>query len=175
MLLIGGRSGVGKSTLGFEASRQMQEAGAPHCFIEGDNLDQIFPAPDGDPIRETISEANLRAMWANYRAAGQTRLIYTNTAAPISAPWMARALGGRVAFSGVLLTSKDDTAEGRLAGREIGGGLAWHVQRSRQAARWLEEVSPPWVVRVATDGRSVQEIAAELLRLAGWLEGEGAA
>ena len=36
VLLIGGRSGVGKSTLGWEVSRQLQEAGAAHCHIEGD-------------------------------------------------------------------------------------------------------------------------------------------
>ena len=168
VLLIGGRSGVGKSTVGWEASRQLQEVGLPHCFIEGDNLDQIHPAPADDPVRERISEANLRAMWDNYRAEGQRRLIYTNTAAVVSAPWMTRALAGSVAFFGVLLTSDDETAARRLSGREIGGGLDWHVKRSRLAARWLEAEAPPWVVRVPTEGRSVEDIAGQALKLAGW-------
>lgn len=34
VLLIGGRSGVGKSTVGWEASRQLQQSGLPHRFIE---------------------------------------------------------------------------------------------------------------------------------------------
>lgn len=168
VLLIGGRSGVGKSTLGWEVSRQLQASGAAHCFIEGDNLDQVFPAPAGDPVREAISEANLAAMWNNYRALGQTRLVYTNTAAVISAPWMARALGGEVRFIGVLLTAGDDTAAGRLAGREIGGGLPASLERSRLAARWLDAEAPAWVVRVPTDDRTIPDIAAEVIGLTGW-------
>ena len=42
-LLIGGRSGVGKSTVAWEASAQLQECSVAHCFIEGDFLDQAFP------------------------------------------------------------------------------------------------------------------------------------
>ena len=169
VLLIGGRSGVGKSTLGCEVSRQLREAGAPHCYIEGDNLDQVFPAPVGDPVREQISEANLAAIWTNYRALGHNRLVYTNTAAVISAPWMTRALGGRVRFVGVLLTAEDDTAAGRLAAREIGGGLTWHLDRGRRAALWLETQAPQWVARVPTDRRRIAEIALEVIGLTGWL------
>jgi hypothetical protein len=168
VLLIGGRSGVGKSTLGFEVSRQLQDGDIAHCFIEGDNLDQVFPAPDDDPVREKISEANLAAMWANYRALGQRRLVYTNTAAVISAPWITRAVGGEVRFFGVLLNAGDETAAARLAGREIGSALDWHVERSRLAARWLERVAPPWVTRIPTDGRAATDIAAEVIGLTGW-------
>ena len=173
VLLIGGRSGVGKSTVGWEVSRQLQTANVAHCYIEGDNLDQVFPAPAGDPVREHISEANLAAMWSNYRALGQTRLVYTNTAAVISAPWMSRALGGRVRFVGVLLTADDDTTSDRLAAREIGGGLTWHLHRSRRAAVWLEANAPNWVARVSTEGRLVSDIATELINLAAWSNGDG--
>jgi hypothetical protein len=168
-LLIGGRSGVGKSTIGWEVSRQLQQVGEPHCYIEGDNLDQVFPAPPDDLVRERISEANLAALWANYRALGHSRLVYTNTAAVVSDVWMTRALGQNTHFIGVLLTASDDTTAGRLAGREIGGGLDWHLKRSRRAARWLEAEAPDWVVRVPTDGRYVVDIAAEVLRLTGWV------
>ncbi len=173
VLLIGGRSGVGKSTLGWEVSRQLQEARASHCYIEGDNLDQVFPAPAGDPVREKISEANLAAIWTNYRALGHDRLVYTNTAAVISAPWMARALRGQVRFVGVLLTADDDTAASRLSAREIGGGLSWHLDRSRRAALWLEAEAPQWVARVPTDRRQVTDIAAEVIGLTGWLASTG--
>ena len=142
----------------------------PHCYVEGDNLDQVHPAPDGDPVREKISEANLAAIWANYRALGHTRLVYTNTAAVISAPWIERALGGHVRFIGVLLTAEDATADARLGAREIGGGLAWHLDRSRRAARWLDEQAPEWVERIRSDTRGVTDIAAEVIELTGWLE-----
>jgi hypothetical protein len=168
LLLIAGRSGVGKSTVGWEISRQLQETGVAHCFIEGDNLDQIHPAPDGDADRAIISEANLRAVWANYRALGHSRLIYTNTVSVMGSDWMARAIGGEVSFIGVLLTASDETAAERLAGREIGGGLDVHLERSRRAAKWLDTKAPSWVVRVTTDGRSVIEVAAEIVGLSRW-------
>jgi hypothetical protein len=168
VLLIGGRSGVGKSTVGWEVSRQLQAAGVPHCFIEGDNLDQVFPAPPDDPVREKISEANLRAMWTNYRALGHCRLVYTNTAAVLSEDWMTRALGATVKFVGALLTADDETAIHRLGVREIGGGLDWHVERSRRAATWLEKSAPPWVNRIVTDGRTVPDIAQQLIGLLNW-------
>ena len=150
-------------------SRLLQAAEVAHCFIEGDNLDQVFPAPPDDPVRERISEANLRAVWANYRALGQTRLVYTNTAAVLSKPWMNRALGGGARFIGALLTASDATAAERLAKREVGGGLGWHIERSRIAADWLERSAPSWVTRVSTDGVSAVELAQRLVALTGWM------
>ncbi|HEV7183869.1 MAG TPA: adenylyl-sulfate kinase [Leifsonia sp.] len=43
VLLIGGRSGVGKSTIALEVSHLLAEAGVQHAVIEGDNLD--LPSP----------------------------------------------------------------------------------------------------------------------------------
>ncbi|HEY1427489.1 MAG TPA: hypothetical protein VGF50_12520 [Caulobacteraceae bacterium] len=120
-------------------------------------------------MREKISEANLRAVWGNYRALGHRRLVYTNTAAVLSAPWMTRAMGEGVRFIGALLTATDATAAARLGAREIGGGLDWHVQRSRRAAAWLEREAPAWVTRMATDGVAVETIAERLIGLTGWL------
>jgi hypothetical protein len=68
----------------------------------------------------------------------------------------------------VLLTCSDGTARGRLGRREIGTGLDWHIERSTVMAVRLDAQAPDWVHRVATDGRPVADIAAEILRLAGW-------
>jgi ABC-type dipeptide/oligopeptide/nickel transport system ATPase subunit len=54
-LLIGGRSGVGKSTVGWEVSAQLQDRSVAHCLIEGDFLDQAYPPPEGDPGPQTGS------------------------------------------------------------------------------------------------------------------------
>ncbi len=78
LLLIGGRSGVGKSTVAAEIHRQLAERGVHHAWIEGDNLDMAFPVPWKEGHK--LAEANLAAMWSNYRALGYIRLIYVNTA-----------------------------------------------------------------------------------------------
>lgn len=66
-LLIGGRAGVGKTTVGWEVSAQLQVLRIAHCLIEGDNLDRAFPAPADDPARTKMTEANLRSRRGNHR------------------------------------------------------------------------------------------------------------
>ncbi|GAA3106781.1 hypothetical protein [Nonomuraea salmonea] len=61
-----------------------------HCLIEGDDLCEAHPAPDGDPHRTAMTEANLAAVWANYAALGYRRLIYTNTVSVLEADLITR-------------------------------------------------------------------------------------
>ncbi|MFT2020463.1 hypothetical protein ACMA1D_32255 [Streptomyces sp. 796.1] len=168
VLLIAGRSGVGKSTVGWEVSVLLQAAGTAHCVIEGDLMDQIHPAPPDDPDRSAITERNLTAVWANYAALGQRRLIYTNTVSVLEGPMFRRVLGADVHIVPLLLTSDDATAHARLAVRETGSQWEAHVRRSDRMARLLEQHAPPGTVRVATDGRSVTDIAREVVAVTGW-------
>ncbi|MCP2245898.1 hypothetical protein LX86_004644 [Lentzea aerocolonigenes] len=168
-LLIGGRSGVGKTTVGWEVSAQLQAAGVSHCLVEGDNLDQAFPAPPDDPSRTKMTEANLAALWGNYAGLGYRRLIYTNTVSVLEPDLIARAMGGTPRITSVLLTAEDATARNRLTAREIGGQLDAHLQRSATMAVHLAEAAPTDVVRIATDGRAVAVIAREVVAATGWL------
>lgn len=169
LLLIGGGAGVGKTTVGWEVSAVLQETSTAHCLIEGDFMDQIHPAPVGDPHRSAITERNIAALWSNYAALGQHRLIYTDTVSILEAPMISRAMGGRgTRATCVLLTAEEATVRGRLAQREIGSQLSAHIERSLRMARQLDEQAPAGTVRIPTDGRSVQDIAAHVLRTAAW-------
>lgn len=168
VLLIGGRAGVGKTTAGMEVSAQLQADQVAHALVEGDSLDQIFPAPPGDPHRSQITEANLAAMWRNYAAVGCRRLIYTNTVSILEPDLIARAMGGNPRVIGVLLTADDTTARQRLSGREIGSQFDAHVTRSAKMAVYLENTAPDWVHRIPTDGRGAVEIARDIIRRTGW-------
>jgi adenylylsulfate kinase-like enzyme len=64
LLVIGGRSGSGKSAVGNELHHILARRRVMHAVIEGDNLDLAYPPP----WRHGLAEANLRAMWRNYRA-----------------------------------------------------------------------------------------------------------
>jgi hypothetical protein len=44
-LFLGGRSGVGKTSIGYEIHAQLPAARIQHCLIEGDNLDMAWPTP----------------------------------------------------------------------------------------------------------------------------------
>ncbi|NUT51131.1 MAG: hypothetical protein HOV94_28075 [Saccharothrix sp.] len=169
LVLIGGGAGVGKSSVGWEVSHLLQERGTAHCLVEGDYLDQIHPAPADDPHRTAITERNLAAIWANYAALGQRRLVYTNTVSVLEEPMIRRAMGtGEVRSTCVLLTAAEATIRERLARREIGSQFLPHVERSLAMARRLDAEAPPGTVRVRTDGRSVEDIAHEVVRAVGW-------
>jgi hypothetical protein len=77
-------------------------------------------------------------------------------------------MGDSPRVTAVLLTADDRTARQRLARREIGTALQRHVERSALAARDLDERSPDWVHRVATDGRLVADIATDVITITGW-------
>ncbi|MFH8607369.1 hypothetical protein ACH4D5_07775 [Streptomyces sp. NPDC018029] len=169
VLLIGGRSGVGKSSVGLEVAALLRAADIGHALIEGDLLDAVHPAPPDDPDRSGITGRNLAAIWANYRALGCGRLVYTNTASVLAAEehLFTRALDGPRLIR-VLLTATDSTAEQRLTARERGSELEQQLRRSTFMARHLDEHAVPDTHRVTTDGREVRDIAAEVVGVTGW-------
>lgn len=169
VVFIGGPSGVGKSSVGLEMHAQLSAADVSHCVIDGDFLDMAHPTP----WEHGLAERNLAAIWANYRALGYTRLIYTNTASvlPTVMQGLLESLGGDVRATAVLLTCTEDTARQRLSERETGSALHRHIELSRQMAGTLETNCPPTVHRVSTDNRSVQSVAADVIRLTAWLRG----
>jgi hypothetical protein len=169
VVFIGGPSGVGKSSVGVEVHAQLSASDVPHCVVDGDFLDMAHPAP----WEHGLAERNLAAMWANYRALGYTRLLYVNTASvlPTVMGTLLSALGGDISAIAVLLTCTDDTARLRLSEREKGSALNRHIELSAQMAVTLEMSCPPAVHRISTDARSVQSVAADVIRLTGWLPG----
>jgi hypothetical protein len=114
-------------------------------------------------------ERNLSAVWANFAALGQRRLIYTNTLSvmPVMTPMFERALGGDVRLIRVLLTASDATARERLVARELGSELEDGLKASVARSRVLDD----GVGDGATDGRPVVEVAREIVALTGWRRG----
>ncbi|MEU9993882.1 hypothetical protein [Streptomyces sp. NPDC050848] len=171
VLLIGGRAGVGKTTVGWEVSARLRAATVPHCVLEGDYMGQAHPAPEGDPHRVALGERNLKAVWSNFAELGYRRLVYTNTVSvlPGNTAMFQRVMGSDVRIIRVLLTASDVTAGERLAGRELGSELEQELAGSARKARLLDEQAPEDTVRVATDGRSVLDIAGEVVAATCWL------
>ncbi len=172
IVFIGGRSGVGKSTVGWEIHRLLATAEVMHALVEGDTLDQAWPEPWPE---HPLAERNLAAIWRNYTELGYRRMVYTNTAAVFPSAQRTlveavEALGAPVRAVSVLLTATDRTVAERLSLRESGESLAWHLERSRTAARELDAGVPSSVARISTDGRAAVAIAADVVALTGWLD-----
>lgn len=164
LLLIGGRSGVGKTTVAHALHDLLTARDVPHAVVEGDALDLAHPAP----WEHGVAAANLADVWRRYRALGYRRLVVTNTVSVLETDVLAAAVGDRPHVTSVLLTARDATAHERLARRERGASLTAHVQRSDAAAARLAAGAGADVHWVATDGRAPEDVAAEVLRLAGW-------
>ncbi|MBC7274851.1 MAG: hypothetical protein H5T76_40150 [Streptomyces sp.] len=170
VLLIGGRAGVGKTTVGWEVSAILRSEAVAHAVIDGDFMGQVHPAPENDPDRAQITECNLTAVWANFARRGYRRLVYPNTTRvlPEATGMFERAMGPGVRIVRVLLTASDATARERLTGRELGSELEHELAGSIRKARLLDERAPAQAVRVATDGRLVVDIARQVVALTGW-------
>lgn len=170
VLCIGGRSGVGKTTVGWEVSAILRTADVSHTILEGDFMGQVYPAPEGDPDRLKLTERNLTAVWSNFSEYGYRRLIYTNTLSvlPEMTGMFERAMGADVRITRVLLLASDTTAGERLAARELGSELEEGLKASTDKARLLEAKVPPGTVRVMTDRRQVIDIAREVVDATGW-------
>ncbi len=157
--------------MSWEVSARLRAVRVAHAVIDGDFMGQVHPAPEGDPHRAAIGERNLTAVWRNCAGLGCRRLVHVNTVSVLeeSTGMFRRAMGEGVRIVRVLLTATDETAERRLSGRELGSEPEQELRGSAREARMLDERAPAGTLRVATDGRTVTGIAAEVTAATGWV------
>lgn len=169
VLFIGGRSGVGKSTAAEALHDLLTDADVRHAVIEGDVLDLAHPAPHVEHPEARLTERNLAAMWANYRALGHHRLVYTNTVSVLEADRLAAAMGDDPVVVAVLLRAGDETTASRLQ-RRAGGELpVAQLAHSTRTAGRLDTASADRVTRIDTDAMAPADVARRLASLTGWL------
>lgn len=164
LLLVGGRSGVGKSTAAFALHDRLARRDVHHAVIEGDALDLAHPSP----AEHGLAARNLRALWSNYRALGYRRLILTNTVSVLEADELAAAMGDAPRVTAVLLQASDSSIRDRLGKREQGDSLAVHLERSARASELLEQRADSSGHRITTDGLDPEGVAARLDALLDW-------
>ena len=168
MLVITGPVGVGKSTVGYEAGKLLTEAGLAYAFVDVDALSESHPRPPDDPFNARMAYRNLAAVWANFAAAGAERLVlaYVIERREDLQPIRDAITGAEVTL--VRLRAPDDVLQSRVAHREAGSGRAWHLYRSVELARIMDEAAVEDHL-VETAGRTPIEIAQTVLEAVGWL------
>ncbi len=129
-LVIAGPAGVGKSSVAFKISLQLQTAGVAHALIDTDELDRVFPVPSDLP---RVTKQNLAAVWQTYRQRGIQRLILAGVVLdrPAELDWIARAVPG-ARFTLIRLAASAQTVLDRVTRREIGSGLEPQLERTRR-------------------------------------------
>ncbi len=169
ILLLTGPPGVGKTAIALEVSLRLRAAGVAHAVVDVDALSWCFPAAPGDPYRTRLALRNLAALWPNFRAAGAERLVVARTIETRGeADEIASAIpGGRVVV--VRLHATPEALAARLRVREVGSGFDALLQRATDLTH-LMDMAEVEDHLVETTGRSVVDVAREVLQLA-WIDG----
>jgi hypothetical protein len=161
VLVLSGPAGVGKSSVAFEVGLHLEALGIAHALIDTDELDRIYPA-SADQNR--LAEENLAAVWCSFHARGVGRLILAGVYLdqPSQIDWVARAVPA-ASFTLVRLRARLPTLAERVSRREIGSGGASQLLRSERQASALSADERDDITVIDTDGRTVPDIAQEVV------------
>ena len=167
VLVLTGPVGVGKTAVAMAVSERLDGAGLPHAMVDLDQLRWVYPVLATDPFRVALGLRNLAAVWANYRAAGAGRLVLADVVESAAGVAGYREAVPGAAILVVRLRAALPILEARLAARETGAGFDWHRRRAAELTVLMERNGVGDLL-VETDGRSVDDVAGEVLARAGW-------
>ncbi len=169
MLVVCGPSGSGKTVTMWEIGHRLRQGEIPHALIDADELDRVWPQPESVEALITVTRRHLRTMWETFSGLGTRHLLVCGVMASIaqSEEWIAEAVPGAT-ITYVRLSAEHATRERRLRGRTLGSGFDQEMRASDRAAAFIEEHDRPGMPTVSTDGKTVAEVADEVLRITGW-------
>ena len=167
-LIISGSMGSGKTTVLSEVSDLLEEADVAHAAIDLDWLSIMHPSQGEHG--ERLMFANLAAGWPVFEAAGAERLVVARVvenrselqqyrkAVPDAQPVVCR------------LTCSVEMMQKRVRIREPGMIQEEAVARARALDEILERTRAEDFAVDNGGGRSITDVAREVLSRAGWLE-----
>ena len=143
------------------------KAGIAHAAIDLDWLGVMHPRRD--PHGQRLMFANLAAVWPIYAAAGAEQLIVARVVEDRAEldHYRAAVLGAQPTVC--RLTTPLALMHKRLRIREPGMALEQALMRAAELADILEKARAEDFVVENGSGRSVGEVAREMLSLTGWL------
>lgn len=165
VLVISGSMGSGKTTVLGEASDLLTVAGIVHAAVEMDGLanGHLPPGAIG------MESQNLAAVWKNFAAQGITRLLLADALESAEQLRRIREAIPRAQVSVCRLRASIVTMQQRVRMREPGLLQEQFVARVAQLEESLDAAAIG-DFSVENDGRSITDVAREILRRAGWLE-----
>ena len=167
VLVLTGPVGVGKTAVAGELSSLLEERGTAHAVIDMDWLRWCYPSPKQDPFHTALGLRNLAAVWASYSEAGAGRLVLVDV---VETRDMLAAYHAAIPSADIYVVRLNATLPSilrRLAGRETGASLAWHQARAGELLGLMAERAVEDLL-VDTDGKTVAEVAREVLYAIGW-------
>ncbi|MBC7298056.1 MAG: GNAT family N-acetyltransferase [Demequina sp.] len=172
LLVVNGAMGAGKTAAGSAIVDVLSDAGVRVAFIDADTLCQARPEPVNDPFQQHLMWLNVTALAPIYRARGYGCVVVARAVEdPEDRNRYARVFASRVGpaqVSVVRVTVADETRVERLTAREpVGRRRDLSIARSRELDEILDGIDLDDGV-VATDATPSQEVARQILDVAGW-------
>ncbi len=167
VLIISGSMGSGKTAVLSEVSDLLVEADVAHAAIDLDWLSIMHP-PQGQH-GERLMFANLAVAWPVYAAAGAERLVVARVVEDRSELHQYREAVPGAEPVVCRLEASIDTMQERLRCRDPGMFQAQGVARSAALADILWRSGAEDFTVDNGAGRSITDVANEVLSRAGWL------
>jgi steroid delta-isomerase-like uncharacterized protein len=169
VIVISGSMGAGKTTVMAEASDLLSANGIVHAAIDADTLGMVFQ-PSGSAT--DMMYRNLAAIWANFAAAGVNRLLLAEAVEHRGELERIRMAVPGAEITVCRLIARIETMRGRVRLREPGILQDKFVARVTELNGLLDDARVE-DFSLDNDGRSVTEVARELLARAEWLKHDG--
>ncbi|GIH18657.1 hypothetical protein Raf01_68290 [Rugosimonospora africana] len=167
-LLLTGTVGSGKTTVAETVGDLLSDAGIAHAVIDVDWLRRSWPCPPDDPFNGGMALRNLRAVAQNYLRAGCARLVLAGV---LESRVERDAYQDAVTVPLTVCRLRVDlsTIRQRLIRRHENDddGLRWHLNRSGELDRILEQARVEDVVVDATT-TSIRETAEAVMAAIRW-------
>ena len=165
LLVISGSMGSGKTSVLGEASDVLTANGIVHAAID---LDAIGAAHLPPGAADHVRCRNLAAICMNYAAEGVAKFLLAGAIEDAQDLERIRLAAQADAVIVVRLSARLDTMEKRIRTRETGLHQSFFVARVAELEAILDRAHLERTT-ISNDGRSITEVARELLTGAGWL------
>ncbi len=163
VLVLNGSPGAGKSTLANSIAEQLRQMDQAHAVIDVDELGRIFPE-----LGSSLGWANLRAIWPNYAAVANLKVILPvciDTKQDLEALRIAAPSNEFVICE---LVANESTLKARVTNREP--NEYWQSKlRTLVDKHICKDLSDRFAdFRVRTDDKSIDDAVREILQYLGW-------
>jgi chloramphenicol 3-O-phosphotransferase len=142
-------------------------ANRSYAVVDLDTLTWCYPPPADDPFNGRLAFRNLTMVWENYAATGAGRLIIARVVESRDELERYRDAVPGADITVIRLRASDETLQGRVLGRPVTTGPRY-VRRSLELARLMDDRQIEDHL-VETSGRTVTDVAREVLHRAQWL------
>jgi predicted kinase len=163
VLVLHGSPGSGKTTLARAIAELLRESDMANAVIDLDDLNKVYPHRERSFARD-----NLRAIWPNYAAIPDLRLVISSVIADENELVQLRAAVPGSRFVVCELTAPEAVLKDRVSAREPNEYWQDLLRAFVDLYHRRSDLASIRDFQVSTHDRSVNEAAREVIEKAGW-------